>query len=85
MNTLSDPNLATLKPKKNLKPIRPKGLMNLSDLQEYLSMSYDQIYRLRGEDPEFKVVRIRGRLYAKQEDIDAWIEKQYANQIYTHK
>jgi len=85
MNSMTDPSLLTLKQKGNLKPIKSKGLMNLNELQEYLSMSYDQIYRLRNEDPSFKIVRIRGRLYAKQEDIDIWIEQQYKQQSHTRK
>lgn len=74
MGTLAD--IPAADKKGNLtRKVKP-GLMNYKKVQEYLDMSHDQIYDLRKKDPDLPIIKIGGRLFARQSDIDNWIEAQ---------
>jgi predicted DNA-binding transcriptional regulator AlpA len=58
------------------------GLMSYKRVQSYLDMSKDQLYELRNEDPDFPaMIKIRGRLYTTQAELDAFIEKKAHDQL----
>ena len=74
MPRLSDIPAAAVKG--NLTPTVKPGLMNYQKVQEYLDMSHDQIYDLRKKDLDFPIFKIGGRLYARQTELDEWIDRQ---------
>ena len=74
MGTLADIPAEAVR-SKTIRAPKP-GLMNYERLQKYLDMSHDQIYELRKKDPTFPVLKIRNRVFARQEKIDQWIREQ---------